>query len=55
MRSRKGRQPDEGVRGEPVPDTLPAARESAWEAVYRIVRRIPRGWVMTYGQLSTLL
>jgi len=29
--------------------------QSAWEAVYRIVRRIPRGRVMTYGQIATLL
>ncbi|HEO70708.1 MAG TPA: methylated-DNA--[protein]-cysteine S-methyltransferase [Candidatus Hydrogenedentes bacterium] len=26
-----------------------------YEAVYRIVRRIPRGRVMTYGQIATLL
>ena len=31
------------------------ARQSAWETVYGIVRRIPRGRVMTYGQISTIL
>jgi len=30
-------------------------RRSAWDAVYGIVRRIPRGRVMTYGQISTIL
>jgi methylated-DNA-protein-cysteine methyltransferase-like protein len=30
-------------------------RKSAWEAVYRIVRRIPRGRVMTYGQIAAEL
>ena len=29
--------------------------ESAWEEVYRIVRRIPRGRVMSYGQIAHLL
>ena len=28
---------------------------SAWEEVYRIVRRIPRGRVMSYGQIADLL
>lgn len=28
---------------------------SAWEEVYRIVRRIPRGRVMSYGQIANLL
>lgn len=30
-------------------------RTSAWEEVYRIVRRIPRGHVMSYGQIADLL
>ncbi|HEU5181187.1 MAG TPA: MGMT family protein [Candidatus Polarisedimenticolia bacterium] len=30
-------------------------RPSAWEAVYAAARRIPRGRVMTYGQIATLL
>ena len=28
---------------------------SAWDEVYRIVRRIPRGRVMSYGQIAELL
>ncbi len=28
---------------------------SAWEEVYQIVRRIPRGKVMNYGQIARLL
>lgn len=28
---------------------------SAWDQVYRIVRRIPRGRVMSYGQIANLL
>lgn len=30
-------------------------RASAWEAVFALARRIPRGRVMTYGQISSLL
>ena len=30
-------------------------RSSAYDAVYRLVRRIPRGRVITYGQISTLI
>lgn len=33
----------------------PAQRASAWEAVYAIVRTIPKGRVMTYGQIATCL
>jgi len=35
----------------------PPARSGgrAWDAVYRLVRRIPRGRVMTYGQIATLI
>ena len=29
-------------------------RESAWEKVYELVRRIPPGRVMTYGQIALL-
>ena len=31
------------------------ARASAFEEVWRLVRRIPRGRVMTYGQIATLI
>jgi methylated-DNA-protein-cysteine methyltransferase related protein len=35
---------------------LPAARfEQAFEKIYRLVLRIPRGHVMTYGQIARLL
>lgn len=30
-------------------------RASAWDEVYRLVRRIPKGRVMTYGQVGTEL
>jgi len=30
-------------------------RASAWEEVYGLVRKIPRGRVMTYGQIAELL
>lgn len=30
-------------------------RASAFEAVFRLVRRIPKGRVMTYGQIATLI
>jgi len=33
----------------------PARKTSAWAAVHRIVRRIPRGRVMTYGQIAKLV
>ena len=49
-RRRKPPSPGERVHGD-----LPADRRSAWEAVYALVRRIPRGRVMTYGQISGLL
>lgn len=32
-----------------------APRRSAWEVVYTLVRTIPRGRVMTYGQIAGLL
>ena len=31
------------------------SRPSAWKAVYALVRQIPRGRVMTYGQVATCL
>jgi methylated-DNA-protein-cysteine methyltransferase-like protein len=30
-------------------------REKGWDGVYRLVRRIPRGRVMTYGQIAVLM
>jgi methylated-DNA-protein-cysteine methyltransferase-like protein len=34
---------------------MSAIGTGAWEEVYRIVRRIPRGRVMSYGQIADLL
>ena len=34
---------------------VPGERSKAFEAVYRLVRRIPRGRVMTYGQIAGLI
>jgi methylated-DNA-protein-cysteine methyltransferase-like protein len=48
--------PSRRRRFEPrVHGDVPGDRKSAWEAIYRLVRRIPRGRVMTYGQIATLL
>ena len=30
-------------------------RSDAWQAVFAVARRIPRGRVMTYGQIATLI
>ncbi len=34
--------------------TGPRARGSGWQRFYRVVRRIPRGRVATYGQVAAL-
>ncbi len=34
---------------------MPVVKESAWGQVYEIVRRIPEGRVMNYGQIAGLL
>jgi len=34
---------------------LPVMRENAWDQVYEIVKRIPKGRVMNYGQIAGLL
>jgi methylated-DNA-protein-cysteine methyltransferase-like protein len=44
-----------GGRGSRVHGDLPAGRDGAFAAIYALVRRIPRGRVMTYGQVATLL
>lgn len=41
--------------GERVHGEFPAARGAAFASVHALVRRIPRGRVMTYGQISVLL
>jgi methylated-DNA-protein-cysteine methyltransferase-like protein len=33
---------------------MPERRESRWERVYAVVRRIPRGRVATYGDVAAL-
>jgi len=33
----------------------PDERHGAWSGVYRLVKRIPEGRVMTYGQIATLI
>ena len=38
--------------GERVHGDLPPARGAAYREVYALVRRIPRGRVMTYGQIA---
>lgn len=41
--------------GDRVHGDVDGERRGAWEVVYRMVRRIPRGRVMTYGQIATLI
>jgi methylated-DNA-protein-cysteine methyltransferase related protein len=43
------------VHGDVAADGKAAPRANAWDAVYALVRRIPRGRVMTYGQVSVAL
>jgi len=50
IRRRRPPKSEERVHGD-----LQGDRPSAWEMVYAIVRRIPRGRVMSYGQIATLL
>jgi methylated-DNA-protein-cysteine methyltransferase-like protein len=54
-----GKEPGIGFRavggGSRVHGEVQGDRPSAWDAVYRQVGRIPRGRVMTYGQIATLL
>ena len=54
MRPIKPRRP-ESLLGERVHGDVQGARKSAWDGVHALVRRIPRGRVMTYGQIATLL
>ena len=54
-RPERGRRAPETLAGERVHGDVEGTRRTAWEAVYRLVRRIPRGRVATYGQIATLL
>jgi len=55
MRARRPRRKRRPSPGERVHGDTPVERGSAWEAVYALVKRIPRGRVMTYGQVATAL
>jgi methylated-DNA-protein-cysteine methyltransferase-like protein len=47
-----------GVRAKQLPSSILYARlrlEMPWETVYRLVKRIPRGRVTTYGELAKAL
>lgn len=50
VRKRTRTRGEQRVHGE-----VEGERTSAWEIVYVLVRRIPRGRVMTYGQIATRL
>jgi methylated-DNA-protein-cysteine methyltransferase-like protein len=41
--------------GERVHGDVRRGSGSPWDDVFRLVRRIPRGRVMTYGQIATLI
>jgi hypothetical protein len=36
-------------------ESFEGARKNAWEAVFSLVKKIPRGRVMTYGQVATTI
>ena len=42
-------------RSQRVHGDIQGDRANAWTEVYHLVRRIPRGRVMTYGQIATLV
>jgi methylated-DNA-protein-cysteine methyltransferase-like protein len=50
--ARRGRRPPPQKR---VHGEVEGPRAKAWDAVYRLVRRIPAGRVMTYGQIAVFL
>ena len=50
-RQRRSRSQRTRVHG----DAASGQRPGAWDAVYALVRSIPRGRVMTYGQIASLL
>jgi methylated-DNA-protein-cysteine methyltransferase related protein len=53
-RPKRTRSP-RALLGEPVHADLASPPLRAYEGVYRIVRRIPRGRVMTYGSIASML
>ncbi|MCZ6600103.1 MAG: MGMT family protein [Acidobacteria bacterium] len=52
MSPRKGIRVPSSAR---VHDDLPTPRSPVYSKVYRLVKRIPQGKVMTYGQIATHL
>ena len=38
----------------PPSDAANTTREGRWQRIYRVVRRVPRGQVATYGQIAEL-
>ena len=49
-RSSRAARASERVHGD-----IQGERTSAWDEVHRLVRKIPKGRVMTYGQIATLV
>ena len=43
------------LRGDRVHGDVPGERQGAYEQVYELARRIPKGRVMTYGQIAALI
>ncbi len=57
MNPNRGRAPNRSRSPERarVHGDVQGKRTAGWDAVYRLVRRIPRGRVMTYGQIAMLV
>ena len=55
MPARKGPRIRPLRRSELVHAEVPAEREKAFASVYALVRRIPKGRLMSYGQIATLI
>lgn len=53
--SRNANQSRSKQRGESAPRSTAEKYEKVFEKIYRLVLRIPRGRVMTYGQIARLL
>ena len=55
MTAGRGRQRDRRSQPERLHGEIQEPCHGAWEVVYALVRKIPRGRVMTYGQISGLI
>ena len=55
MRPPKRSLSPRSLRGERVHEDVAADRGGAYDQVFAMARRIPRGRVMTYGQIATLI